>query len=814
MGTKQPTPPKPVIDENFDDMQPDQKTFLAIDETLETTRLEGQENLQFALALGALGFRVFPCQPFDKAPLTSQGFIDATTDERQIKNWFHRWPNANLALATGLYSGQGKTKCLVVLDFDSKFGDPNQLLVDLENSICHLPETTIVHTPNGGFHLYFQTTEKINSSVSKLAVGLDVRAIGGYVLLPPSRLNTKIKGLSSYVWHNQIGIHQANIAVLPKPWVNEILASEARAPSPSQDNKNDQTTKLVRYARGETINEESPIFEGQRNDALARLGFALRRRSVSQSTIRNTLVDENNLRCKPPLDPKEVEKIIQNVCRYKPMSHVTGAQILAKNKTFEVWGGMPSPSQEGHLDGQDLGETQDGQSQGSTPQDLQNGDSRKTFFDDKTGACIDSQENAKPLVSSPIERASEHSISDWHKMLLLSEKGKILPCLANVELILAHSDVFRGAIWFDEIRQEIRVTDRLAGATKSARLSDQFEVDVTIYLQRKLGVMASVDTVHHAILAIGQRVKRNPVVDQIETYRFSGECWLDRWLVELFGVEDKPIYRAFGRIFILGLVARAYLPGIKFDTVLVLSGLQGAGKSSAFRILGGDFFTDDVGDFSDKDTKSQVARNWLVELAELGALRSSEVEVVKAFITRQVDQFRPPYGRNVIDVPRHCAFVATTNADQFLRDSSGNRRFQVVRVGPKVDLEKLREIRESLFAEAREILSSFHPIKKNVGDIEKFLVLDPELWQEAAEIAQETSVEDPWQETIAKFMSQRIDASLDAIFDELGVKVERRTRAEQMRIASICRVLGYEKTRRQANKVQTTYYVNKDAEAI
>jgi predicted P-loop ATPase len=150
----------------------------------------------------------------------------------------------------------------------------------------------------------------------------------------------------------------------------------------------------------------------------------------------------------------------------------------------------------------------------------------------------------------------------------------------------------------------------------------------------------------------------------------------------------------------ISAVARALHPGCKADHMIVLVGSQGIQKSSFALQLGAPWAVESNSTFGTKDAIAELDGAWIVEVGELAGLRRSEIETIKHFVSRQVDRYRPAYGRAVIDQPRACVFIGTTNEQNFLLDYSGNRRFWPVRCAGRLNLSLLRSEREALWAEA------------------------------------------------------------------------------------------------------------------
>ena len=158
---------------------------------------------------------------------------------------------------------------------------------------------------------------------------------------------------------------------------------------------------------------------------------------------------------------------------------------------------------------------------------------------------------------------------------------------------------------------------------------------------------------------------------------------VDTLLTDYLGAEDNPYTRAVIRKTLCGAIARVMIPGIKFDTMLVLSGPQGIGKSTIISKLCGEWFNDSLllSDTKDKTAAEKLQGFWILEIGELAGLKKTEIETLRGFISRQNDVFRASFGRRATPHLRQCIFIGTTNAEHgYLRDTTGNRRFFPVKV--------------------------------------------------------------------------------------------------------------------------------------
>ena len=393
--------------------------------------------------------------------------------------------------------------------------------------------------------------------------------------------------------------------------------------------------------------------------------------------------------------------------------------------------------------------------------------------------------SARPSGAAPSEGAGQDGVGegggeeDWHS-LLISRRGEITSDLANVATILEHEFHWRGRIRLNEARQQIEVMAEVEWRA----WQDTDDTDGAIWLQRHWKLRVRPDAVCQAVALLAQRHRCNPLAVWLRSLHWDGVPRLDRWLSTYAGADDSAYTRAVGACWLRSAVARALQPGIKADAMLVLEGLQEAGKSSLFRVIGGEYFTDDVHDLSSKDAVMAIARAWIVELPELSSLGRAEVELVKAFLSRQVDRIRPPYGRAIVELLRRCVFGGTTNRADYLKDDTGNRRFWPVAVG-RVDLDALRVDREQLLAEA---VASW--------DAGGLLYLPTDVRDAHAEVVEGRRQEDPWESEVAGYLVNKSSVtSADVLGMALKIPTDRWTRGDQMRVGQVLSRLGWQKRR-------------------
>lgn len=288
------------------------------------------------------------------------------------------------------------------------------------------------------------------------------------------------------------------------------------------------------------------------------------------------------------------------------------------------------------------------------------------------------------LVSDRVAEASEDFAApvenaDWRQQLKITEKGGIAQTIENVVIILRHDPKLAGRIAINEMEHNIVTLSSLPWrqVKSPSQWTDADDAALRYYLERFYGISGK-DRIFDAVNVVAQEGSFHPVREYLDSCAWDGVPRVETLLIDYLGAEDSPYTRAVTRKALVAAVARIYRPGCKFDYMLTLRGRQGLGKSALIARLGGKWFSDTFTTMQGKDAYEQVMGVWIMEVGELAGMRKAEAETIKLYISKQVDRFRPAYGRRLQEFPRQCIFVATTNETQFLRDATGNRRFWVV----------------------------------------------------------------------------------------------------------------------------------------
>lgn len=356
---------------------------------------------------------------------------------------------------------------------------------------------------------------------------------------------------------------------------------------------------------------------------------------------------------------------------------------------------------------------------------------------------------------------------------------------------------------------ETHTRDTPWGAKAGDEITDTHVVLIKDWFARMWRYEPGNDRIQESITVISKNNSFHPVRDYLEELEWDGVSRLNYWLKDYCNAMGDDAYiEAISRKVLCAMVARIYKPGTKFDHVLILEGKQGRRKSTVVRVLASEaWFSDATINVADKDAVLAMRAAWVMELGELSGMRKADVDVLKEFISRTVDRIRLPYGRRTEAFPRQGIFIGTTNAGEYLKDTTGNRRFWPVNVG-ECDTEGLTDVRDQLFAEAKVAL-----------DFGEKLYLDDMAVAAAAmgEQAHRTMV-DIWVERLEVFLRSTAESvvnralfTLAELFDHGPLADTRPDRIAQMRASEALRALGYiKKKMRGPDKIPRWYYFRED----
>jgi predicted P-loop ATPase len=333
------------------------------------------------------------------------------------------------------------------------------------------------------------------------------------------------------------------------------------------------------------------------------------------------------------------------------------------------------------------------------------------------------------------------------------------------------------------------VGEQEAAAWKARPWTDQDDRLWTEWLQKN-NIDVGISVAAEAIQAAAREHPIHPIRNYLTALKWDRQPRIHEWLHTIMGADNTPYHSAIGAKYLISGVARIMTPGCKADSLLQLEGRQGIGKGTALEILAvkSQWFSDEIRDVGGREAAMGLAGRWIVEFSELAALSGKSWESQKAFISRTVDRYRPPWGRGVGDFPRQCIFASTTNRFETLGDTTGNRRFWPVRCH-FVDREILRANRDQLWAEAKARFDSG----------EKWWLDSPDLVALAEEAQEERFEEDVNEDAIARFLEKREHVSIAEIMDlVLEIDPAQSSRGDQKRIADVLRHLGWERVQLRA----------------
>jgi putative DNA primase/helicase len=307
----------------------------------------------------------------------------------------------------------------------------------------------------------------------------------------------------------------------------------------------------------------------------------------------------------------------------------------------------------------------------------------KASFQAMTAFAVSDEKVKSLLAEERLAAANQDftSSGDWKSALERERNGTVKNTLGNLLIILNHDEAL-SRIRYNCLANQI-YGEGLPWDRPHPSWRDADTAQLVAYIDKRYGNFSA----RNYELAL-TKAADDRAYHPIREYLLSLPPWdnvsrVETLLIDYLGAEDTPYVRAVSRKTLVAAVARVKRPGIKFDSIPVLNGNQGIGKSTLIARLGREWYSDSlsISDMKDKTAPEKLQGNWLLELSEMAGMKKMDVETVKSFASRIDDRYRPSYGRVVESHPRQCIIIGTTNNDGgFLRDVTGNRRFWPIRV--------------------------------------------------------------------------------------------------------------------------------------
>ena len=393
----------------------------------------------------------------------------------------------------------------------------------------------------------------------------------------------------------------------------------------------------------------------------------------------------------------------------------------------------------------------------------------KLAFEDSEVAISIQQERARESATNVFQESISNSNTtdvtdldanamletEWMKSagLKYNENQGLKKTRDNILKLLTHDPAIKGRIAYDKFGSRYMAMGALPWALSEhgKRIwTDTDDSGIQWYLENRFDITGK-DKVLDSVLLIAKQNAFNPVTDYLDSLTWDGVARLDTIFIDYLGAEDNVYTRAVGRKAFVAAVARAYEPGCKYDTMPVLVGAQGIGKSSLIRLMGKDWYADGLNTFDGKEAAESIQNSWLVEGGEMAGYSKAEENASKQFLSRQVDVFRKAYGRRTEEYPRQCVFFGSTNQHEFLKDITGNRRFWPIQLGLK---KPTKNVFKNLPGEVDQLWAE---AKARYRQGESLIIEDNEEVLRLANLARESHMEGNAKAgVVAEFLKQKV----------------------------------------------------------
>lgn len=670
--------------------------------------------LDYALRYAELGWPVFPLS--GKAPdgrLAPRGFKDASRNPDVIRDWWRRAPNGNIGVPCGEASG------FWVMDVDPRNGG-DLTFEAIERAHGALPETLVQRTGGGGRHYLFTYDARVQRG--KLGEGIDVKRDGGYIVVEPSTTQ------AAYAFDDWDVFESVPPCVPAPAWLLklvEIPHSTAQPTSAPSGPWNDDPAKLRSALAALSADD---------HDDWVRIGAALYHASGGAPAALDVWIWWSQMSAK--FEAGACEKRWPSFERYAGgrMANVGTIYNEAARRGWRFYGLGPEPAPAA---------------------------------------------SSSPAETVPREAKRSRAQQDeaWRSQLVLTDKGRVVPCFQNVAIVLIEHPVWRDVLGFDEfaLKLVIRQPPAIPGFDVG-EWNDYHTLQLGLWLAQQVNlVIQQPQTLSSGVKYAARSSPFHPVRDYLEGLEWDETARLATWLPDYLATEPTAYATCVGTYFLMNMVARVFDPGCVMRSVPVLEGPQNRGKSTALRMLAGRWFADSQMRVGEKDAYLGLQGVWLWEISEMASFNRAEAASVKQFVSSVSDRYRPPFGEHVMDVRRQTVFAGSTNDPIYLRDWTGNTRFWPVMTcvpsasNPQgsIRYEELGAVRDQLFAEA---VARFRGHERR----------HPTLAEEANLFApeqEERLMQHPWEPIVEHWLNQALDdhEQLTAKVNRQGLRMETST---------------------------------------